>query len=296
MQDLSKLGVVSQISLEDGVELRYLKAGAGEPLLLLQTIRTQLDYFEAVIPELAKHYTVYAVDLPGHGYSSIDTKAAYDEPYMRRHMVSFIEKLALENLTLVGESIGATLALTIASQLPERIVRVVASNTYDYDKRFGDGVRRGNWFANFIIFNVSLPLLGVVFAAMENKVVLGGIMAGGMRRKSMPDHLLTEFDKVGKRKGYRYVERKMFAVWRSWGSAHEHYRNIKVHKKPEIQLVYGDGDWSTLDERKLTASRLGGVPVVTMPNTGHFAFVDNPQGLLDIILKPSPETIKSELR
>src|SRR5690606_7291935 len=104
---------------DDGVKLRYLKAGDGPPLLLMHTIRTQLDYFEAVIPQLAKHYTVYAVDLPGHGYSSIDTKAPYDEPYMRRHMVSFIEKLALENLTLVGESIGATLALTIASQLPD---------------------------------------------------------------------------------------------------------------------------------------------------------------------------------
>lgn len=282
MQDLSKLGVVSQVTLDDGVKLRYVKAGDGPPLLLMHTIRTQLDYFEAVTPQLAKHYTVYAVDLPGHGYSSIDTKAAYDEPYMRRHMVSFIEKLALENLTLVGESIGATLALTIASQLPDRVARVIASNTYDYDKRYGDGVRRGNWFANFIIFNVSLPYLGVVFAAMENKVVLGGIMAGGMRKKAMPDHLLTEFDTVGKRKGYRYVERKMFAVWRSWAKAPEHYSGIKA----KVDLVYGDGDWSTEAERKLTATRLGGIPIITMQNTGHFAFVDNPQALLDVILKP----------
>ncbi|MDP2247600.1 MAG: alpha/beta hydrolase [Nitrosomonadales bacterium] len=281
MQDLSELGVVDQVTLDDGVEMRYLKTGTGEPLLLMHTIRTQLDYFEAVIPTLAKHYTVYAVDLPGHGYSSIDTKAAYDEPYMRRHMVSFIEKLGLQNLSLVGESIGAVLALTIASQLPERVVRVIASNTYDYDKRYGDGVRRGNWFANFIIANVSIPYLGVIFAVMENKVVLSGIMAGGMRRRVMPDHLLTEFNEVGKRKGYRYVERKMFAVWRSWGGAHEHYRDIKA----KVQLVYGDGDWSTQSERMLTASRLGGIPIITLPKTGHFGFVDNPQAMIDIILQ-----------
>jgi len=36
----------------------------------MHTIRTQLDYFQEVIPELAKLYTVYAVDLPGHGRSS----------------------------------------------------------------------------------------------------------------------------------------------------------------------------------------------------------------------------------
>lgn len=281
MQDLSALGIVNDLQLKDGSRLRYLKTGQGEPLLLMHTIRTQLDYFEAIIPELAKHYTVYAVDLPGHGYSSIDTKAAYDEPYMRRHMVDFIEKLGLQNLTLVGESIGAVLALTIASQLPERIVRVIASNTYDYDKRYGDGVRRGNWFANFIIANVSIPYLGVIFAAMENKVVLRGIMAGGMRRKAMPDSLLTEFDTVGKRKGYRYVERKMFAVWRSWGEAQKLYGGIKA----PVELVYGEYDWSTTAERKVTASKLGNPPTITLPGTGHFAFVDNPSALIEIILK-----------
>src|SRR5687768_4496492 len=131
MQDLSALGSVNELTLTDGSRLRYLKAGQGEPLLLMHTIRTQLDYFEAVIPALAKHYTVYAVDLPGHGYSSIDKHAAYDEPYLRKGIIAFIEKLGLENLTLVGESIGAVLALTIASQLPGRMKRVIASNTYD---------------------------------------------------------------------------------------------------------------------------------------------------------------------
>jgi hypothetical protein len=55
MQDLSKLGVVSQVTLDDGVTIRYLKAGDGPPLLLMHNIRTQLDYFEEVIPQLAKH-------------------------------------------------------------------------------------------------------------------------------------------------------------------------------------------------------------------------------------------------
>ncbi len=283
MQDLSKLGEVTTIDLDDGNSLRYLKAGQGEPLLLMHTIRTQLDYFEAVIPQLAGHFTVYAVDLPGHGYSSIDQSAAYDEPYLRAGMIAFIKKLELENLTLAGESIGAVLALTIASQLPERVKKVVASNPYDYDKRYGDGVRRGNWFANFIIGNLAIPYHGAVFAALENKFILGRIMAGGMHRKpAMPDRLLAEFDTAGKRPGYRHVERSIFAGWRSWRGAHEHYHNIKA----KVLLVYGDGDWSTQAERMLTASRLGGITITRLPETGHFAFLDNPQALIDIIFKP----------
>ena len=166
MPELSQIGTVSTIQIDEGRTLRFLKAGTGTPLILLHTIRTQLDYFQEVIPRLAKQYTVYAVDLPGHGYSSIDTKANYDEPYFRSAVVAFVEKLDLREVTIVGESIGAVLALTVASALPDRVKAIVASNTYDYDKRYADGVRRGNFIANFILGQFAIPIFGAVFAAI----------------------------------------------------------------------------------------------------------------------------------
>jgi hypothetical protein len=46
-------------SIEIGsCRLRYVKAGRGPNLVLLHTLRTQLDLFEKVVPELAKHFTV----------------------------------------------------------------------------------------------------------------------------------------------------------------------------------------------------------------------------------------------
>ena len=242
MQDLSKIGQVSDIQIDSSRTLRFLKTGTGAPLILLHTIRTQLDYFQEVIPLLAQHYTVYAVDLPGHGYSSIDTKTNYDEPYFRSAVITFIEKLDLREATLVGESIGAVLALTVASALPDRIKAVVSSNTYDYDTRYADGVRRGNSIANFILGHFAIPVLGAFFAAMENKPLLGIIMRGGLQMKRwMPNQLLTEFNRAGYRKGYRYVERNVFANWRSWSKARSMYANVKA----PVKLIYGEHDWST---------------------------------------------------
>lgn len=281
MQDISKIGQVSDIQIDANRTLRFLKAGTGAPLILLHTIRTQLDYFQEVIPLLAQHYTVYAVDLPGHGYSSIDTKVNYDEPYFRSAVIAFIEKLDLREVTIVGESIGAVLALTVASALPERTKAVVSSNTYDYDTRYADGVRRGNFIANFILSQFAIPVLGAVFAAMENKPLLGLIMRGGLRMKRwMPNHLLTEFNRAGYRKGYRYVERNVFANWRSWSEARSMYAAVKV----PVNLIYGEHDWSTADERKRTAKELGGITINTVANTGHFAFVDNPSKLVELVL------------
>lgn len=281
MQELSKIGDVAEIQIDDNQTLRFLKTGTGAPLILLHTIRTQLDYFQEVIPLLAAHYTVYAIDLPGHGYSSIDTKASYDEPYFRRAVIAFIEKLNLREVTLVGESIGAVLALTVASELPNRIQSVVASNTYDYDTRYADGVRRGNFIANFVLGQFAIPVLGAVFAALENKVLLGLILRGGLRnRRCMPNHLLTEFNRVGYRKGYSYVERNVFSNWRSWGRARSAYAAVKA----PVLLVYGEHDWSTLEERNRTAKELGNAAISTVANTGHFAFVDHPHKMVALIL------------
>ena len=281
MIDLSSLGQVATVEIDGGRTLRYLKAGSGRPLILLHTIRTQLDYFHETIPALAEKYTVYALDLPGHGHSSIDTRANYDEPYLRSAVIAFIDRLGLDAVTLVGESIGAVLALTVAASLPQKIRRVVAVNAYDYETRYADGIRRGNWFANFILGNFAVPVHGAIFAALENKLLLGMIMRGGLRAKpAMPDALLTEFNRVGRRRGYRYVERNVLANWRSWRDARMLYAGIQA----PVTLVYGSHDWSTPEERARTAAALGGIPLVMVDDTGHFGFVDRPLHMAKIVL------------
>ena len=52
------------LKVSDTISLRYIKAGEGPPLLLLHTIRTQLEYFRELAPLLTRKFTVYAVDLP----------------------------------------------------------------------------------------------------------------------------------------------------------------------------------------------------------------------------------------
>lgn len=281
MLDSTTTGTVHDARISDRMSLRYKKAGSGKPLVLMHTIRTQLEYFDKIVPILAQHFTVYTVDLPGHGYASIDTHAAYDEPYFRAAVVSFIEKLDLRDVTLVGESIGAVLALTVASTLPDRVKGVVASNPYDYDRRYGDGVRRGNLFANIAIGSYAVPLFGAVNAALENRLFLRWVLSGGFYdKRNLPRDLLSEFDRVGRRRGYRYVERKTFAGWRSWSGARAHYKDIKA----PVTLIYGDHDWSTPEDRRRNAVDLPKARLLTLQQTGHFATLERPRQIADIIV------------
>ena len=216
----------SLLKISDTLSVRFQKTGSGPPLLLIHTIRTQLEYFRSLTPLLARSHTVYAIDLPGHGHSPIDRSASFDEPYFRRAVIRLIEQLDLSALTIVGESIGGALALTVAAALPERVKRVYAINPYDYETRYGDGIRRGNWFSNFIIGSLQIPVLGAVNASLENKMILGKIMGGGYRDpRKLPADLLAEFDEVAHRPGYKRIARKVLAGWRSWSKAADYYRS-----------------------------------------------------------------------
>jgi pimeloyl-ACP methyl ester carboxylesterase len=269
------------LQISDALSLRYEKTGDGPPLVLMHTIRTQLEYFRSLAPVLAKSYTVYAIDLPGHGHSPIDALARFDEPYFRQGVIGFIEQLNLTDVTLVGESIGGALALTVAAAIPQRVKRVFAINPYDYETRYGDGIRRGNWFANFIIGSLQIPILGAFNASLENKMVLGKIMGGGYHDpRKLPSDLLTELDQVAHRPGYKRAARKVLAGWRSWSKAREQYRLISA----PVTLIYGDSDWSRPNERERTRALLPNARLVTLMDTGHFSAVENPSELARIIL------------
>jgi pimeloyl-ACP methyl ester carboxylesterase len=55
------------LKISDTLSVRFQKIGSGPPLLLIHTIRTQLEYFRSLAPLLAKSHTVYVIDLPGVG-------------------------------------------------------------------------------------------------------------------------------------------------------------------------------------------------------------------------------------
>src|SRR3954470_17341995 len=126
------LDAVDFVFLGNGERVRYIKVGAGPNLVLMHTVRTQLDLFQFVIPLLAEHFTVYALDLPGFGWSDIRIDAVPDEPTLRAKVKEFVATLRIERPTLAGESIGATLALSVAADVGTNVERAVAFNTYDY--------------------------------------------------------------------------------------------------------------------------------------------------------------------
>jgi pimeloyl-ACP methyl ester carboxylesterase len=269
-------GTIEYFTRSDGSRLRYFTAGTGPALVLMHTIRTQLDYFHRVIPLLWDSFTVYAVDLPGMGWSDIVPGARYEEPELRAAVVEFVTGLDLHDVTLAGESLGGALALSASIDLKDRVGRVVAFNSYDYPS----GLERGNLFARFIISSVRMPVLGPVFAAMENRPIMKGVMRGGVVDKSaLPDDFIAELRRSGRRKGYPRVSRAIYRSLKGFAKARDRYRDVSV----PVTLVYSEHDWARPAERDYVAGLLTEVERITLPDTGHFSALERPNEVARIL-------------
>ena len=58
----------------------------------------------------------------------------------------------MKNLTIAGESIGATLAASVSVELPKIVKRILMFNTYDYDSYFGEGIQKETFLQNLFCF------------------------------------------------------------------------------------------------------------------------------------------------
>lgn len=261
----------------DGSRLRYVVAGDGPPLVLMHTVRTQLDYFQRVIPLLTGSYRVYALDFPGMGWSDIRPGAHYDHADLQAAVVEFVRGLDLTDVTLAGESMGATIALTGSVELGERVTRVVASNTYDYPQ----GLERANLLARVIVSAVRAPVIGPTFAGLENKPILAGIMSGGYADPNrLPASFLDELSRVGKRPGYPRVARAVYRNLPTLIAARSSYPAITA----PVTLMYTDEDWSRESDRRSTAAAIPTATVRDVNGAGHFCALEKPHAFAEAVL------------
>jgi pimeloyl-ACP methyl ester carboxylesterase len=275
----SPSGDLEYLELADGMRLRYLRTGSeGAPLVLLHTVRTQLDHFQFVVPKVVHAFTVFAVDFPGMGWSDIRPDARYSEPALRRAVVDFVALLDLWDVTLAGESMGATVSLTASTQLGGRTRRVVAVNPYDYS----NGVGRANGVAAVYIGGARLPLLGGLVTRMENRPVLGVVLRGGLRdHTKLPAHYLAELRRVGRRPGYSRVARDVYRNIESMVEARRLYARVTV----PTTVVYGDHDWSHIPEREANFKLLREARSISLPDSGHFVALEQPDRFAEILLE-----------
>ena len=121
--------IASRTAQIDGVELHYLTAGQGAPIILLHGYAETSRMWRPIIPLLADRFTVIAPDLPGIGDSGIpqdglDMKTAG----VRIHALA--KSLGVEKARVVGHDIGLMVAYAYAAQFPAEVEKLVVMDAF----------------------------------------------------------------------------------------------------------------------------------------------------------------------
>ena len=108
-----------------GAEINYLRAGIGEPVLLLHGYPQTHACWHQMAPELARHYTVICADLRGYGDSSkppgLPDHSNYSKRAMAQDMVELMTALGFERFHLVGHDRGGRVSHRLAADHPQHV-------------------------------------------------------------------------------------------------------------------------------------------------------------------------------
>jgi pimeloyl-ACP methyl ester carboxylesterase len=104
------MGSMETVTSRDGTPIAYERGGEGPPLVLLHGTTSDHSTWELVLPELQKHFTVYAIDRRGRGESGSGDGSAYDIKREFEDVVAVIDSID-GTVGLLGHSYGAICAL-----------------------------------------------------------------------------------------------------------------------------------------------------------------------------------------
>ena len=222
----------------NGISLYYATIGHGPSVVLLHGGLANSDYWGHQVTALAPHHTVILVDSRGHGRSTRDSRR-YGYDLMADDVVALLDTLHIANADVVGWSDGAILGLDLAIRHPDRVGKIFAFAANTVTSGVQEGVEKNPTFARYI------ERAGQEYA----------------RLSATP----KDYD------GFVAQISKMWETEPNWTDA-----QLKSIRSP-VWVVDGDHDEAIKRAHtEYIAATIPGAGLLILPNTSHFAFLQDP--------------------
>lgn len=242
--------------------VHYLDEGQGPPLLLLSANPGESGDFAAVIPALAQHYRVLALDWPGYGASDLPADAAgWTVLRFSKVLQEFIAALALPPLLLIGNSVGGNAAARLAAEHPERVRGLVL-------------VAPGGFTPHNAVTRAFCRFMGSRFALSPRRWA-------GLYLRERNDITRAMLARAAGPQGEARRLALNRALWRSFGAAENDLRPLAARITAPVLLMFGERDPAIPAHKDgrvacqaLTQARFAAMPC------GHAPFAELPEAFL----------------
>ncbi|MCH2225405.1 MAG: alpha/beta fold hydrolase [Crocinitomicaceae bacterium] len=248
------------------MKLHYRELGEGKPLMILHGLFGFSDNWQSHAKKLAEYYRVILVDLRNHGHSDWSDDFSYE--IMASDVYELCQDLDLEDLILVGHSMGGKAAMQFAQKHEELLDKLVIVDM---------GIK-------------SYPMHHQHILAGIHAVDLPSIKARRQAEEQMSSHIESEGIKQFLLKNLYWKEKGKLA-WRM---------NTRVleEKMPEILGALPEGEvlTPTLFIRGALSNYIEDIDIPTIEeqfpdsefetieNAGHWVHAESPGDFLDALL------------
>jgi pimeloyl-ACP methyl ester carboxylesterase len=255
-----------------GLDIRYARAGAGEPLLLIHGIGHRRQAWDPVIPLLAEKCEVIAIDLPGCGESpGLPAGMRYD---MRTTIANFgglLDDLGIDTPHIVGNSLGGAIALELgAAGMARSVVGLAPAGFWTKaERRYA------------VALLSSLRMSAWIPDAVLRRIATHPRLRGEPLRTiySRPDRI-DEERFLGDARAMRDS-----VAFRPTAAAGKTYH---CHATPRVPttIAWGERDHVLLPRQAAVARRrLPKAEHIALPGCGHVPMGDNPELIAEVILR-----------
>ncbi|TRY83547.1 hypothetical protein DNTS_016257 [Danionella cerebrum] len=119
------------VNIKPGVKIHYVEMGEGAPVLLCHGFPESWFSWRFQIPYLAEAgFRVLALDMKGYGDSTAPPEIEeYSQDQIMKDLVTFLDKMGIAQVTLIGHDWGGALVWNMAQYHPERVRAVASLNT-----------------------------------------------------------------------------------------------------------------------------------------------------------------------
>lgn len=248
-----------------GLKTNLVRAGKGEPVILLHGLGASSYSWRYTVPELAKHYEVFAPDLPGFGRTDKPRDFDYSIHGIHSWIVKLMDHLGLQKARFAGNSMGGVLSLWTAMEAPERVERMALLGTPAYVENRPK-----------MIWPISWPVIGRLYEHLLGDTALRIIAPTAFVNKAQVDAaMLAEYGHAlktadGRRAVAQFVRLAIPA---------DHKERIKRYStiQHKTMVLVGDGDGMVGPSAERFAKVLPHGRFVRVERCGHAAQEDSPE-------------------
>jgi len=259
----------------DGHRMRYQRAGSGPPLLLIHGLLGYSFSWRFNLATFAEHFTVYAVDLLGTGYSERPSGMDCSLAGVALQVSRFMDAVGLVSADVIGTSHGGGVAAVLAASEPAKVRRLVLVADINPWSRIG---RKRIWALSSPLGLVVLKL-GWVMAKMVQRAYIGRMY--GDKRRISPGTLEGYVAPLKARGSDRYA----MSVVRNWRKDNSPLREAFGKIKAPTLVLWGSKD-KLVSPSSATAVQqaIPGAELKIIEGAGHLVYEEVPEEFNRVVL------------